>query len=248
MSEFIPPQQPKPKVELEFDESGMIKMPDWNHPAEAVKSPEFSTPEVAKSFETTPDETVTVWRNPNKDTGAPGYWDSGWSVLERYLGKDNQVLKYVVYKKVGSTEFTKEVTPDKVRTHEQGEVAGEVLRKQAQEDLGQEAAEQMVDFDDDRTSDQDDDLFRASSAAQRVMEGSQEQEVQADPLAELPAGVKDEVLAYRRAVSNKAQAERDKDFALAAEDGRDIARIRQTLSKPAKDFLGIVDLEPYTGK
>lgn len=66
-----------------------------------------------------------------------------------------------------------------------------------------------------------------------------EHESSIDPFEELPQNVKDEVLAYRRVLQNKRESERDKNFALAAEDGRAIYRVKQSLSKEAKQFLGL---------
>lgn len=47
-----------------------------------------------------------------------------------------------------------------------------------------------------------------------------------------------EILDYRRAVQNKRDAEKEKDFALAAEDGRVIGRLLQAMSEEARQFLG----------
>jgi len=61
----------------------------------------------------------------------------------------------------------------------------------------------------------------------------------ADPLDALSDNVKAEVMEYRRAVQNKREAQRAKNFALAAEDGRAMYRVEQRLSLEAKAFLGL---------
>lgn len=68
---------------------------------------------------------------------------------------------------------------------------------------------------------------------------AQEQEPSIDPFEQLPESVKEDVRDYRRAVRNKRESERDKDFAQAAEDGRAIYRVEQALSPEAKQFLGL---------
>lgn len=81
--------------------------------------------------------------------------------------------------------------------------------------------------------------MRNNDQAQPVLEVAAVQEVEptADPLDALDESVRAEVLSYRRAVQNKAEAEQAKNFALAAEDGRAIYRVEQALSPAVKAFL-----------
>lgn len=60
-----------------------------------------------------------------------------------------------------------------------------------------------------------------------------------DPIDALSPTVKQEVLDYRRILYNKRQAEKDKDFAQAAEDKRQLYEVYKTLSNEAKTFLGL---------
>ncbi len=60
-----------------------------------------------------------------------------------------------------------------------------------------------------------------------------------DPIDQLPLSVREEVLTYRRVLQNKRESERDKRFAQAAEDGRLIYRVEQSLSIEAKHFLNL---------
>lgn len=80
--------------------------------------------------------------------------------------------------------------------------------------------------------------LRGSEAAVTAPD-AQEQVAVEDALDQLPSSVKEEVLAYRRVVRNKQESERDKNFAQAAEDGRLIYRVQQSLSPAAKQFLGL---------
>ncbi|HRJ06559.1 MAG TPA: hypothetical protein PK096_03290 [Candidatus Saccharibacteria bacterium] len=81
----------------------------------------------------------------------------------------------------------------------------------------------------------------ATELAGRALRGvaETESEPSVDPLEALDESVRAEVLLYRRAVQNKLNAEREKNFALAAEDGRAIYRVEQSLSPAAKAFLNL---------
>ena len=81
--------------------------------------------------------------------------------------------------------------------------------------------------------------LRGSEVSISINAAEQEQVAAIDPLDELPSDVRDEVLGYRRVVRNKQESERDKNFAQAAEDGRLIYRVQQSLSPAAKQFLGL---------
>jgi len=60
-----------------------------------------------------------------------------------------------------------------------------------------------------------------------------------DPFEQLADSVRAEVFNYRRALQNKRESEHAKDFAQAAEDGRAIYRVKQSLSPEAIKFLGL---------
>lgn len=100
-----------------------------------------------------------------------------------------------------------------------------------------DASTSLVEFDEAGLIKMPDWIKSDNQADEKAEVGALEEVSQADPLEELNPDVRAEVLLYRRAVQNKRDAEREKNFALAAEDGRAIYRVEQTLSPAAKAFL-----------
>ncbi len=96
-----------------------------------------------------------------------------------------------------------------------------------------------VEFDEDGLIKMPD-WMRNNEQAQPVADVAAQEAVQAvDPLDALDESVRAEVLSYRRAVRNKTESEQAKNFAQAAEDGRAIYRVQQSLSPSAKAFLNL---------
>lgn len=83
------------------------------------------------------------------------------------------------------------------------------------------------------------DSIRGAQGQPKTEAIAREAEPVIDPFDELDESVKAEVLSYRRVVRNKWESEQAKDFAQAAEDGRTIWSVGQSLSPAAKTFLNI---------
>jgi hypothetical protein len=203
-------------------------------------SPESPTPTPKQEMITVPDwsekqpkvETVSIMRSD-------GSIESDWVVN----GMDD--ISVFVSKTEGGIGLTKRVKrSDFESLNGSIETGAESVSSETSEALGEVALEQvgLGDLENAKIFTSEElRALRGESAEDnnQVMPESVEEEERDEVFDALPSEVQREVLNYRTAVGNQVEARRRKDYAQAAEDGRSIFAVQQSLSPQAKRYLGL---------